>query len=140
LLLAVGLLALPITGAARAAAVPAVHAAHHGTTQATVHESSVGVGNSPLSGLHRTRHVHRTAPMVAAVTTAGVLFVVFLVCSGVVRRRISQLAGVRRHWWSSRAPPTGTGSHVPFGYPSDAVGRLWRSPRAVFSGPIPVHC
>lgn len=139
LMLVAVVLALPIASAP--AAAPAVHTAiphPHEKTAATAATTVASV--SPASGLHRTRHPHRTAPLVAAVATAGVALVALLICAGIARRRASQLVGAVRRWSSSRAPPSRTSSLVPFGYPSGRAGRFSRSSHALLSRSIPNHC
>ena len=139
LLLALGLLAAPLATAV--AASPSGHVvARHVSARSGIERAVAVAGTSPVSAAQRSRHVHRAAPMVAAVAAPVVALVVLVVCSGAVRRRESQLAGAARRWWSSRAPPKGTGSLVPFGQSSDGVGRFSRSPRALFPGPIPNNC
>lgn len=140
LLLAFGLLTM--CGASAVAASPAAHAAvRHTPSTATARPAVSDVtSGAPTSVLHRTRHVHRTAPMLAAVAAAGVMLVVLLVGAGVVRRRASQPVAGHWRWCSSRAPPSRTSALVPFGQPSGDAGRLSRSPRALFSGPIPDYC
>ena len=126
LVLAAGLLAFPVASAAAAPAF--VAPTHHAPA---VHAAVLPNTAAPTMQIHHPRHVHRTAPMLAAVAAAGVVLLVFLSSTGVVRRRPSQLLGDIRHWWSSRAPPTRTSSLALFGFASGSAGRFSRSHRAL---------
>ncbi|HET7311483.1 MAG TPA: hypothetical protein VFJ17_09170 [Mycobacteriales bacterium] len=140
LLLAAGLLGGAIATSA-AATSDSTNVAHQTfTVAATQSATPIAAPTAQRAALHHARHLHRSAPILAAVAAAGVGFVVLLVSVGVGRRRTSQLLGASRHWWSSRAPPYGTGPLVLFGHASGRAGRLSRSRRALFPGTIPVHC
>lgn len=126
LALAAGLLAFPVASAgSTAAAVAPTHLAP------AVHAIMVPNAAAPTTQIHHSRHAHRNAPMLAAVATAGVALVVFLISAGFGRRRASQLLGEIRHWWSSRAPPTRTSFLVLFGLAPGSARRFSRSHRAL---------
>lgn len=134
LLLAVGVLSLPVaTSAAPAVSASVQHAA-------TVQAVAPATATAPGAQVHHSRHVHRTAPMVAAVAAPGLAFVVLIVGTGVGRRRASQLLSGIRHWRSSRAPPSRTSFLVLFGLASGRAGRLSRSRRALDTRTTPAYC
>jgi hypothetical protein len=135
LLLVAGVLALPVVSAT---ATPVVAATTHQAP--VVHAVVAPSAAAPTAQIHHSRHAHRTAPMLAAVAVAGVVLVVLLVSTGVARRRISQLLGDTRHWWSSRAPPNRTSFLVPFGLAPGSAGRFSRSPFALVTCTTPTSC